>query len=268
MHSNWFRESDTYGSYINKGPREQHVGSTTLPYPGGFMFIRFDDAGYDMMNNALKMQQSICRHAGGYLIGIARKEKIYVYEIAQQNKQQNWSLARNQPHRQARATENAVAAFWFTKREAAESYFENGYRNRLREPCFPTPNGYEAYYVPLLSAPPMRPANTFLFIEFLMHPSKHAEYQERLTQFEAEMRDDMQRLVPECRPMVVSSQTGRVIFKPGLFVSPYSKLFISRFESQRDVDEILRIGMIEGLRRKWNLPSEMNVFSMTVEDAF
>jgi len=26
--SNWFRESDTYGSYISKGPRETHIGSS------------------------------------------------------------------------------------------------------------------------------------------------------------------------------------------------------------------------------------------------
>lgn len=26
--SNWFRESDTYGSYISKGPREKHLGES------------------------------------------------------------------------------------------------------------------------------------------------------------------------------------------------------------------------------------------------
>lgn len=64
-----------------------------------------------------------------------------------------------------------------------------------------------------------------------------------MTQFEAELRNDMTRVIPCCQPMVVSS-TGRVIFKPGLFVSPYSKLFISRFEAQRDVDQIWKMGNV------------------------
>ena len=46
------------------------------PYPGGFLFIRFDDSGYSIMNNALKIQDSVCRHTGGYLMGIARSDKV------------------------------------------------------------------------------------------------------------------------------------------------------------------------------------------------
>ncbi|WAR13623.1 hypothetical protein MAR_027803, partial [Mya arenaria] len=107
----------------------------TYTQPGGFLFIRFDDSGYDIMNNALK---------------------IFVYEMSQPNKQQNWNLSRRQTHPDAKMTENAVATFWFNRKEGAEGFFENGHRNQLREPCFPTPNGYEAFYVPLLSPPPMR----------------------------------------------------------------------------------------------------------------
>ena len=86
------------------------------------------------------------------------------------------------------------------------------------------------------------PYNTFLFIEILLPPRRQETSNENLTQFEAEMRENLSRLIPGCLPMVVSAQTGRVIFKPGLFLSPYSKLFISRFESQRDVDEVMRSG--------------------------
>ena len=63
-----------------------------------------------------------------------------------------------------------------------------------------------------------------------------------MTQFEAEMRNDMSRVAPGCQPMIVASSTGRVIFKPGLFVSPYSKLIVSRIEAQRDVDKIWKLG--------------------------
>lgn len=38
--------------------------------------MRFDDSGYDAVNVAIKGQQSICRNAGGYLMGIARKQRV------------------------------------------------------------------------------------------------------------------------------------------------------------------------------------------------
>lgn len=81
--------------------------------------------------------------------------QIYIFEHAQSNKQQNWFVSRNQPYDDVLMTENAVAAFWFTKKEAAENFFENCHHNRFREPCFPTPRGYEAFYVPLQSTPTM-----------------------------------------------------------------------------------------------------------------
>ena len=65
---------------------------------------------------------------------------------------------------------------------------------------------------------------------------------EDLTQFEGEVRADMLRYFPDCHPMLVSSQTGRDVFKPGNLISQYSKLYISRFESQRDIDRIWRSG--------------------------
>lgn len=65
---------------------------------------------------------------------------------------------------------------------------------------------------------------------------------EDLTQFEGEVRNDMLRVYPHCLPMVVSSLTGRLVFKPGMLISPYSKFYISRFESQREVDQIWNLG--------------------------
>jgi hypothetical protein len=62
-------------------------------------------------------------------------------------------VSRNQPYKDVVMTENALAVFWFTKKEAAEGFFENCHHNRFREPCFPTPNGFEAFYVPLLQPP-------------------------------------------------------------------------------------------------------------------
>ena len=90
--------------------------------------------------------------------------QIYVFELGNTTKQQNWTVSRNQPYDDVITTENAVAAFWFTKKEAAENFFENCHHNRFREPCFPTPNGYEAYYVPLQSPPTSReyPKHTYI----------------------------------------------------------------------------------------------------------
>lgn len=234
----------------------------THPYPGGFLIMRFDDSGCDVCTIALKTQQSICRHAGGYLLGIARKDRIFVYESAP-SKQKNWTIARKQPYKDCLLTEDALAVFWFTKKDAAAAFFENGHRNRFREPCFPTPNGYEAFYVPLL-VPPTKPLNTFFCVE-LLDAKKYS--QEDLTQFEGEVRNDMLRVYPDCLPMVVSSLAGREVFKPGTLISPYSKFYISRFEAQRQVDQIWNLGMIQALRHKWRLTGPMNVFSFSIDIA-
>jgi hypothetical protein len=65
---------------------------------------------------------------------------------------------------------------------------------------------------------------------------------ENLTQFEGEVREDMLRYFPDCHPLLVSSQMGRVVLKPGNMISHNSKLYISRFESQRDIDRIWQSG--------------------------
>ncbi|KAL4235437.1 hypothetical protein ACF0H5_007073 [Mactra antiquata] len=215
MHSNWYtpRESDTYGSYIRKVPRDQYYGQVTHPYPGGFLFLRFDDGGFNIADNALKKQQSICRHTGGYLMGMARKDRIFIYESAP-SKQMNWNFSKVQQFRDVSTTENAMAVFWFTSRDAAESFFGNTHKNPFREPCFPTANGYEAFYVPLCN-PPTKTLNTFLFIEFL---NAH--------KYDAEM-----------------------------------------FESQRDTDQIWKLGMIQALRQKYCLTGEMNVYSLSIDVA-
>ncbi|XP_060595849.1 uncharacterized protein LOC132749926 [Ruditapes philippinarum] len=231
--------------------------------PGGFLIIRFDDSGCDVATVALKSQQSICRHAGGYLMGIARCGRIFVYENAP-SKVQNWSISRKQPYDDCLMTDHSLAVLWFTKREAAEYFFENGHHNRWREPCFPTPNGHEAFYVPL-SEPPTRQLNSFFVFELLDARMYKAE---NLTQFEGEVREDMLRYFPDCHPLLVSSQMGRVVLKPGNMISHNSKLYISRFESQRDIDRIWQSGMITGLRKKWDLMAgHINAYSFTIDFA-
>ena len=84
------------------------------------------------------------------------------------------------------------------------------------------------------------PYNCFLFIEFV-DACRYAT--EDMVSFEAEVRHDMLDWFPDCLPMVVSALEGKEIFKPGVFVSPYSKLYICRFTTQADVDEIWKMGM-------------------------
>lgn len=237
---------------------------TTHPYPGGLVFIRYHDSGFPVVRDSITRMLSICRHSGGYLMGSARKESILVFETVP-SKQQNWRVARQQPYKDKLTTENAITVFWFSKQKAAEEFFDNTHKNPFREPCYPTADGYEAFYVPLQTAPPMKSLNSFLFLEFLDSRQYRAE---DLTQFEAEARQDMQRLVPGCQSMVVSSREGRVVFKPGSFISPYSKLYISRFESLNDAEMIWNSGLIQGIRQRWNLHGAINVFAFTIQDSY
>ena len=78
---------------------------------------------------------------------------------------------------------------------------------------------------------------TFLMIEILNprhFPPKH------FNDFDGELDQEMRNIVPSCLPIVSSSVTGRKYFKPGNMVSPNSKCIISRFDSQRQVDDVMR----------------------------
>ena len=86
----------------------------------------------------------------------------------------NWFQSRWQPYKELMMTENAVAVFWFIRREAASEFMDSSHNNRFREPCFPTPSGYEAFYVPLLITPPIS-RNILSVVDKILDQSKLKE---------------------------------------------------------------------------------------------
>lgn len=234
-----------------------------LPDPGGLGIMRFRDSAYDLVKIGLQQLDSIRRNTGGYLVGCARKQKICVYECAP-SRQLCWIPSRKQESKDYMAIDDAIAVFWFTSGDAFQHYFECSHNNRFKEPGFPDQNGYESFYLPLMVAPTARPMNTFLFIEF---PCARQYELENFTQFEAELRQEMLRSIPGCLPMAVSLiTTGNRYYKPGTMISPNSKVYVCRFESQRDVDKIMKSGMIQSVREKCNLRGQINVASFTTTE--
>ena len=89
--------------------------------------------------------------------------------------------------------------------------------------------------------------DTYLLIEFT---NANKCPPEDMLGFEAEAREEMQKIVPSCYPMVVSClQHKENSFKPGSFLKPNSKLFVSRFNSQTDVAAVWNSGKLLTLRR-------------------
>ena len=78
--------------------------------------------------------------------------KLCVYETAA-SKELSWVPSRDQVSPDFMRTEDALAVFWFTCRDAAEHFFACRHENRFKEPQFPEPDGHESFYCPLIIAP-------------------------------------------------------------------------------------------------------------------
>ena len=81
--------------------------------------------------------------------------------------------------------------------------------------------------------------NTFLLIEFLeAHKNKDGNF----TEFQRELKDELQSMVPDCAPTVTSSFNSVRYYKPGNMISPFSWTIICRFTLPSHVDRIWKSG--------------------------
>lgn len=227
--------------------------------------MRYDDSGHEEVNVALRNMQTIIKSYDGYVMGLARKHCIFVLEG-----DCGWKFSKKEEIHprigfRHRLANNGIGVLWFSGPDKAHGFFCNSFRNPFKEQGFPTPGGFECFFVPMNTQPVFRTHDTYLLIEFT---NANKCPPEDMLGFEAEAREEIQKIVPSCYPMVVSCLQHREnSFKPGSFLKPNSKLFISRFSSQTDVATVWNSGILQELRKKYNLNAlRMNVESFSLKD--
>lgn len=232
--------------------------------PGGLMFIRFHDQGYNNVNLSLRELQTLIKSYGGYVLGIARKGNIVVMEG-----EQGWyPNPKHEQHPQMRVqhrmTDNAVATFWFPNREKAFLFLGTSYKNRFMDKNnFPTQHSYEAHFIPLLAAPYLRSQDTILMLE-LMDASKLRD--QDLMQFEADLARALQDFLPNSLPVFAAVSQGKESFKLGGMFSARSKAILSCVGSIQEVSEIWERGIIQNLLHKYDIRCPINVSAIALRD--
>ncbi|XP_053401254.1 uncharacterized protein LOC123549503 isoform X2 [Mercenaria mercenaria] len=233
---------------------------------GGLYIIRFqdNDTAYEDVVVALRQLQPIIKSNFGYILGIARKHHVYPIEG-----DPGWLFSKAQQHRHpgiripCKNVEEAVAVFWFPNKDKAKAVFDNSFHNRFKDPCFPTPHSFEAYYIPLLTPPILSNLNTYLVIEVL---NARRYYTEDLQDFQTKAGEAISQFTKTNLRFIASALEGRADFKPKTLFDGKSKVFISRFDSMVQLSELWETKTIQNILGGSGITGPRNVWAFSLQD--